>query len=251
MPKIIFKHHLNTQNLGDRVCSPYDYFPVLSGGARRMDLEEATPPSDVVIYGGGKIMGGLARRMGVNDYLARTRIAWGVSTIQSSRFAPHYWMAYQLMSLIGTRDWGDDRFDWSPCVTCLSPEFDRPAVVQHEVVAYVHHWRIKDREISIPDDVPVMENIESDFASVVRFLASGEVVMSNSYHGVYWALLLGKKVICVPYSKKFYNYRFSPGYASGTSWYRDLGRARGHAETLDSCRAGAKAFAAKVIARLA
>jgi hypothetical protein len=136
---IVFKHHHETRNLGDRVCSPIDYYPSLAQRGQRLDLAEPTPECKFVVYGGGKIMGGLARTLNANDMAAKARIAWGISTVQKSWFAPHYWSAYRKMTLVGTRDWGDRRFDWSPCVTCLAPEFDLPQEEKHEVVAYVHH----------------------------------------------------------------------------------------------------------------
>lgn len=246
MQKIVFKHHYRTTNLGDRVCSPLDYYPDLASGATRVDLDDPTPACKVVVYGGGKIMGGLHKTLNANDRAAKARIAWGVSTVQKSRLSLRYWLAYRAMTLVGTRDYGDDRFPWSPCVTCLSPGFEQPVQEEHDVVAYVHHWRVRDRGVVLPDGIPVMENIEPDFAKVLRFIASGRTVMSNSYHGVYWALLLGKKVICVPYSNKFYNYRLKPGYSTGREWFRDLHMARGSDEMLPLCREGASGFETKV-----
>lgn len=245
MQDIVFKHHFRTNNLGDRVCSPYDYYPDLASRGARLDLDDPTPPCKVVVYGGGKIMGGLRKTLNVNDRAAKARIAWGVSTIQKSRISLKYWLAYRAMDLVGTRDYGDDRFPWSPCVTCLAPEFDQTHAEEHDVVAYVHHWRVRDRGVELPAGIPVMENIEEDFSKVIRFIASGRTVMSNSYHGVYWALLLGKKVLCVPYSNKFYNYRLQPGYSTGGEWYKELSRARGHDEMLGLCREGAASFEAR------
>ena len=39
-------------------------------------------------------------------------------------------------------------------------------------------------------------------------LATAETVVSSSYHGVYWAMLLGKKVIALPFNAKFYGFRY-------------------------------------------
>lgn len=152
--KIVFKHHFETRNLGDRVCSPFDFYGDLAEGGQRVDLNQPTPRCDAVVYGGGKIMGGLAKTLGPEDRRARARIAWGVSTVQKSRIAPHYWKAYRRMTLVGSRDWGDKRFDWAPCVTCLADAFTEPQQEQHEVVAYLHHWRRRDSGIEIPAGVP-------------------------------------------------------------------------------------------------
>jgi hypothetical protein len=242
---IVFKHHFRTTNLGDRVCNPFDHYPDLASRGTRIDLDDPTPACKVVVYGGGKIMGGLRKSLTANDRAARARIAWGVSTVQKNRFSLKYWLAYRQMNLVGTRDFGDDRFPWSPCVTCLAAAFDQSYPEEHDVVAYVHHWRVRDRGVELPVGIPVMENIENDLPRVLRFIASGRTVMSNSYHGVYWALLLGKKVLCVPYSNKFYNYRLQPGYSTGRDWYKELSKARGYDEMMGLCRDGAARFEAQ------
>jgi len=51
-----------------------------------------------------------------------------------------------------------------------------------------------------------MENCER-LDSIVNHILSGKVVITNSYHGVYWSGLLNRKVIAVPFSTKFYNFR--------------------------------------------
>ncbi len=59
MSDFVFKHHRDTQNLGDAVCSPFDYYPEFEARGCAVDLAQPTPAVQSVIYGGGKIMGGL------------------------------------------------------------------------------------------------------------------------------------------------------------------------------------------------
>ena len=174
-----------------------------------MDLADPTPDCDAVIYGGGKITGGLAATFGPGDLGAAHRIAWGISTVQSSRFSLKYWRAYRRLSLVGTRDWGDDRFDYAPCASCMSPFFDQPAEPEHDVVAYLHHWRSGEMNMAVPDGIPVLDNKHGSLEAAIAHIASGRTVVSNSYHGTYWGLLLGRKVLCVPFSKKFSAIAFS------------------------------------------
>ncbi len=53
---------------------------------------------------------------------------------------------------------------------------------------------------------------------VLEFIAKGETVVTSSYHGVYWAQLLGRKVICVPYGEKFRTFQHLPTYAEPEDW---------------------------------
>jgi hypothetical protein len=250
MVRLVFKHHRDTTNLGDAVCSPYDYYPEFAAQSSVVDLGQETPPCEAVIYGGGKIMGGLAKTLGPNDRAAEVRIAWGVSTVQKFPISWRYWRAFGAMDLVGTRDWGDSRFPFAPCVTCISPAFDAVDKERHDVVLYLHHWRSKEVALPRPEGVPVLENNNADFGATIRHLASGRVVVTNSYHGTYWALLLGKKVLCLPFSNKFRNYRIAPGYGTPEGWPGEISRARGSNEMLGLCRAANASFRARVGERL-
>jgi hypothetical protein len=250
-PGIVFKHHRETLNLGDRVCSPFDYYPDLAAGSLALDLSRPTPECRAVIYGGGKIMGGLAASLGAADRAARLRVAWGVSSVQTLPFAPHYRRAFRAMDLIGSRDWGDGRFEFAPCVTCQSPLLDRAGPPQHAVVLYLHHVRSGKDGVVRPAGIPVLDNTAGSLDEAIDFLASGETVVSNSYHGVYWALLLGRRVLCLPFSNKFYGYRVAPGYAAPKTWPRHLSRAHGSDEMLGLCRKATARFADSVRDRLA
>lgn len=246
MPEIVFKHHRETTNLGDAVCSPYDHLPDLATRGIAIDLAVSTPPADTVIFGGGKIMGGLYKVMGPNDFAARHRVAWGVSTVQKFPVSWKYWRTFRSMTLVGSRDWGDKRFPFAPCVTCLSPYFEMAADETEEVVLYIHHWKSAAQRVARPEGIPVMENNNPSLESTIRFLAGARTVVSNSYHGVYWGLLLGKKVLCLPFSNKFQNYRISPGYAAADTWPDAVAKAQGSDEMLGICREATVSFRKRV-----
>jgi hypothetical protein len=245
---IVYKHIRATNNIGDRWCSPYDHIPRLQEGAQVLDLNEPTPAgTSTVVYGGGKIMGSLKAKLTQADLAASVRIAWGVSTIQSFPISPRYWRAFRAMTLVGSRDWGDDRFTFAPCASCASTAFDAAMPETDEVVAYLHHWRAPEMGIEVPPGIPVLDNTCPSFEEAIRFIARGRTVVSNSYHGVYWALLLGKRVLCIPFSNKFKKFRIAPGFSTSASWQRDLGRAKGSDEMLGICREATDRFAARVL----
>ncbi len=242
--RLVFKHIRNTNNVGDAWCCPYDYLDFEDAVA--LDLGEPTPPCEAVIYGGGKIFGKLRRAMQPADRAARHRIAWGVGTRQSSPLSIWYYLSRRAMTLVGSRDWGDTRYDYAPCASCLSPLFDRDWPVRHKVVVYHHHWIAPRMGFEIPTGVPQFDNAAPGLEDAIAFLASGETVVTSSYHGVYWALLLGRKVLCVPFSHKFYGFRIAPGYATPKDWQARLPEARGSDEMLGLCREATGVFEAKV-----
>ena len=191
-------------------------------------------------------MGSLSKKLSVNDLAARHRSAWGVSTVQKFWFSPKYRNSFRKMTLVGSRDWGDKRFPFAPCASCMTPAFDEDYIEQHEVVAYLHHWRAPEMGIRVPDSIPCMDNTATSFKEAIDFIGSGSIVVSNSYHGVYWALLLGKKVLCIPFSNKFFNFRISPGYAKPDNWLTSIKDAKGSDEMMALCREGTNNFTTRV-----
>ncbi|MGO4910632.1 hypothetical protein ACEN2J_20360 [Pseudorhodobacter sp. W20_MBD10_FR17] len=246
---LTFQHLRNSKNIGDFSCSPFDYFDW--GDATAKDMREASEPYNVSIMGGGKIFGGMAAAAGINLARSPEHIAWGVGTRQSFPISLKYWRARKLCSLVGSRDWGDRRYDFAPCVSCMSPLFDLNLQPEHDVIFYCHGGKTDTQNISIPNNIPRKANNVGSFEDSIRFIASGKTVVSNSYHGVYWSLLLGRKTICIPFSNKFNAYRLPPAYATPKNWLAKLDSGIAQPDMLNLCRSATLDFKAKVDAILA
>jgi len=70
-----------------------------------------------------------------------------------------------------------------------------------------------------------MTNNGYDLESVIQFLSTGEFVITNSYHGAYWAQLLGRKVISSSWSTKFLNMKHQVILANPNEWYSKMDQA--------------------------
>ena len=243
--KLHFQHLRNTKNVGDFACSPFDYFDW--GDATVSDVrEDNTPDYDVGIYGGGKIFGGLARYKGVRRKPGMYNVAWGIGTVQSFPISLRYLKARRKMDLIGSRDYTDKRFSYAPCPSCMSPLFDSPAPARHDVVFYGHAGKTQSMGLSVPADMPHNNNNCSSLAEAIAFISSGRTVVSNSYHGVYWGLLLGRKVVCLPFSNKFGGYRLKPHYATPNNWLAEIDKAVAQPEMLALMRSSTIEFKNRV-----
>lgn len=241
---LAFLHLRDTANIGDRHCSPFDYFDWPDAEAH--DLSVADVAYDVGIYGGGKIFGGLSKIAKPQGKTDAKRIAWGVSTVQSFPISPKYAQSRKLFDLVGSRDYGDKRYDFAPCVSCMSPLFDAPAEPEHDVVFYYHGGKTAQQKINIPSTIPSLSNNCASLAEALSFIASGRTVVSNSYHGVYWALLMGRRTICIPFSGKFSAFRSAPYYSTPKRWINDLDHAVARPEMLTQCRKATHDFKTKV-----
>jgi hypothetical protein len=254
-PVVVNIHRLDTDNLGDRVSSPTLYFDFLNA-VRRYDLlrvpTRVSRGARVVVFGGGGLLDNEYFRRGWDSVLAGSTaelIAWGLGHNRRGDGGYHYPSFLQRFSLAGLRDC-DPRphraFDWVPCVSCMHEEFGTPHEVTTDIVCYEH----SSHPLRV-DGFPTMKNTERDFATAIRFLASAETVLTNTYHGMYWATLLGRKVIVFPFSSKFHGFKYPVALATPENWESARSRATGSPEALAECRAANVRFADKVRAKTA
>ena len=238
-------HLRDTPNIGDRWCSPFDWFDWPMGTTVR-DLRKPGEDYDVGIYGGGKIFGELGPSPGISRKPGNIHIAWGVSTLQKWPISLKYSRSRGLCDLVGSRDRGDKRYLYAPCSSCMAPHFDNPPAPIHETVFYYHAWKTDRQGIALRDEIPVWANNSGSLDEALSFIASGHTVVSNSYHGVYWALLMGRRVVCLPFSNKFSQYHLPPYYSTAEAWFTDRYKGLAWPEMLSECRASTKSFKARV-----
>lgn len=244
---------LRTDNLGDLVSSPVPYLPALrrravaldAGWLRKVagaDGEEGLfrlLAGRTVILGGG----GLLSFDGHNKYsvaldllrkyaeLGNRVILWGVGHNRyhnfeewHSKMAPNSKYPNLDAFHVGVRD-DVPGFRWVPCASALSGAFDRSYRIAQPVVVYLHGLRVGD--IKEVNGLPTRLNTSADykgrrtrkeFHKIVEFLASGETIVTNSYHGAFWGQLLGRRVIAVPNSSKFLDFKHPLLLAAGGGW---------------------------------
>jgi len=199
---MIFSHFRNCWNFGDNVCCPGDYFPEFARCAK-VDLAGIPPGVSPVVLGGGGII------FKNNDEwiakLSKTRpvAIWGAGLNYPLEEVPEGWESYfSDCRLVGLRDVGyvnsvnKENIVFTPCPSCLNLHF---AVARNHppkecAVIYEHCSN------PIRKDFPFLLASSNSagpqtFDSVIDFLASGRTVITNSYHGAYWGLLLGRSVV--------------------------------------------------------
>ncbi len=255
-------HCSNTSNIGDLSALPSAYFL----GDEAVDVHDVDArflqpgsPLVAVIGGGGLIQHYLAQ--GVRNAMAqhRVNILWGIGLngedVQGDSYRDKDWL--KAADLVGVRDWGSDvRYRWVPCPSCMHPVFDAACMIEpeHDFVIYehIHHpvgiadgsneYRILKAYTECDlANIPRMNNTVRTIEDAVKFLASGRCVLTSSYHGAYWATLLGCEVIVVkPWSSKFERMRFPPVIV-GESLLWDSHEK--YPEALEECRQATLAFA--------
>jgi len=177
-------------------------------------------------------------------------IAWGIGSSRHGEITP--WPDPKGFALVGVREADQGRAEagtWVPCVSCMSPLFDCSYLKQHEAVLFLNASpSIMESYPAKVGGLPTMLN-NQPMGKVVAFLGSAETIVTNSYHGIYWGTLLGRQVVALPYSSKFYCIRFPPAYSrdGGLDWFRAARTGLTWPDALEECRAVTRAFYDRVM----
>lgn len=234
---IVFSHIRDVNNAGDMASCPAEWFDFPEHVVQTYNAP--VNGCDAIVYGGGTMMNWLNGR----KLPQVKRIGWGIGSSRHGITEP--WPTPDGFSLLGAREWDPNHPDrWAPCASCMSPLFDELYTPEHEAVFFTNADPGIRRSYPVSvDGLPAMENNRS-MGEIVAFLGSADVVVTNSYHGVFWATLLGRGVVCIPYSSKFYGFRHPPAYSAdrGQDWRSAADKAQAYPEALAECRAATRAF---------
>lgn len=174
--------------------------------------------------------------LGEIDRTVAPRILWGVGhNIKDMNNDINYPPYANKFHLVGLRDW-DSGFRWVPCASCMHTAFDKEYEIKNEFVWFEHKKRLIDNRYLDLVPAPRMLNTGQNLEQIIEFLGSGETVVTNSYHGVYWATLLGRKVVCIPWSSKFNMFKHPPTMATEKDWPSKIKEAISYPTALEECR---------------
>lgn len=235
-----------TRNIGDLCSAPILYFRMPNPSQVWHLYEPWAMNEDVsIILGGGGIGGGYKTGVLLRKVIPRhpgRRAAWGVGTNRGMTLG-RFVDSMSVFDLIGIRDWEPGcKLPWVPCASCMEEAFSKNHKASTEAVVYENALR------PIPiNGIPRMSNyvpwkcdVKNEFARIIRFLASGETVVTSSYHGAYWATLLGRKVVCVltdgDASVKFQHLKHRPVFSSIEDWSGRSKSAVCYPDSLRECR---------------
>jgi hypothetical protein len=246
-PKVLNVHRRDYHNIGDLTASPFRYFGCETG-RRVIDIEwmRSVPRilasrSEPLILGGGGLQFFAEAMVAILNHYKGPIIGWGIGENRPLG-TPAPFIPMERFALLGVRDW-QAGFDWVPCPSCMAPEFAvfRDQAPSHEFVVYDH------RHVRLPvEGLPRLSNACMDFRKVISFLASGETVITNSYHGAYWARLLARRVVVFPFATRLLHMRFPPVIADATNYRQRACEDHPEHGALEICREKTLMFASRV-----
>lgn len=245
-------------NIGDIMCGALDYFPTDFGTARkdlRSQIEELMG-QHLIFGGGGLFHTGSEVKMAWLERLSRVcnpkmrLVVWGAGLNHHDTTAQNYPDFLKRFDLVGMRDW-QNPYEYVPCPSCMHWGFKTAMMtpVSNPVVVFQHHATPIDIDPTLPRITNGKQ--KSEFLAVLQFLASGDCVVTNSFHGAYWGLLLGRKVVIYkPFSNRFIGFKPKVEYCDEKNWKERVAVAENHPWYLDECVDINRKFALKVASLL-
>jgi hypothetical protein len=146
---------------------------------------------------------------------------------------------------VGVRDWNQNQ-PWTPCASCMHPALRKKYAIKNDVIFFEHKKQLIKNFGN--DSIPRFVNSGSNIDQTIELLGSANTILTNSYHGAYWGVLLGKKVIVVePWSSKFLNMKHAPWLLKpGQDWKDVVDQVKICDSALEDCRLATKAFWEKI-----
>ncbi|QDU89365.1 Polysaccharide pyruvyl transferase [Pirellulimonas nuda] len=251
-------YRVDPSNLGDWFSAPQRYFGFLTHSRKqdirsltRRDLKRIESTNGTIVIGGGGLLGRTAFSGQIDKIMqlkAGKVVVWGAGFNDRSLHQDQSPRFRSERLLVGLRD-DQAEYGWVPCASCMLPDLSLEYPVQHEVVVYHHAWHTKEGRLKQLSRFPSMSNNSTPVLSeILRFLGSGETVVTNSYHGAYWAILMGRRaVVFDPFSVKFRKFRHEPAFLDD-DLDCSLKSARVYPDALEECRRANLNFAQQVLA---
>ena len=262
---VINIHRHDHNNVGDFYCAPYLYFEELQGryldiyGIREKNRKvrsrwiEDISNNGLIIGGGGLLnLRHFEIQMELFEALAlkgKKIVIWGAghNAIDYQAFNSNrkYNVDINAFGMAGTRDFSMDN-EWVPCVSCMHEIFDRPFQSEHEVGIVFHKNTLRNKSLLKQlETYPSLSN-RSDLEDMIDFIGRSEIVVTDSYHALYWSMLMGKKAIGIPTTSKFFDFKHQPFISSYSNFENDLGKAFSFDGLLEEYREKNRNFASRV-----
>lgn len=264
---IVNVHRRQTPNCGDQVSGPLPYLEskqkkvfvdIMRCDGSVETVNEQLSRAKLIIVGGGGLLDmpkfGPAISFLAQQYGKKT-VIWGAG----SNAHPEPVDGVTLISdtspfaLVGRRDYAFwKRKHWVPCASCLHPSLrkliaERKSLYKGGTAILENNSGQLIIEVgSCGQDVRRMGNKSVSFEELISFILSADLLVTSSFHGVYWATLCQVPVIGIPTTNKFFTLKHKVPLADPEHWLHKVKDARIYPKALAECTAANLTFLRQV-----
>jgi len=262
---VINLHRIDRNNVGDFYCAPHLYFDVLKD--KSLDIFDykvddknvnnnfikKISDNSLIIGGGGLLnRSGFSKQMKMFEKLAdknKKIVLWGLGHNRKDPSTFNKKVEYNIntskFGLVGTRDYSMPG-EYVPCVSCMHNIFNKDYTSIQETGIIFHKDTLKKNNLlKRLENYPTSSNT-TNLEEMVGFIGKSETIVTDSYHAMYWSMLLNKKVIAIPNSSKFYDFKYKPVFSSFDNFEDDIKKGQSYSGILEECREINHNFAKKV-----
>lgn len=209
-----FINNCYTRNAGDKNASPRLYFKDDSSLKKITIISHdmyilknySIFKDDIVILGGGGLIDCIDLwNNRINCILKKSRnvVYWGGGFNKHNDRNINTKVDISRFALFGVRD-KIDGYRWVPCASCMNSLLRKKYTKKREI-GVVFHREFTKEEFFKFDYINNYSNIED----IISFIGESDVIFTSSYHAMYWATLMNKKVILIDsFSNKFENFPY-------------------------------------------
>ena len=205
------------KNPGDFWSSPRHYFSfprcALIDILDIDSLKKIPYGSKCIVGGGGLIKQIFAPSLHILKQKKCRIVFWGIGErlnqdLDNGWIAPikkqaiHPEMFHHTLHLTSFRSL-EPGIEWIPCASCNHPIFDKYNHTSSSSIKIFSHKKVP---INNEQDFPLLINDPVSLDKCIKFISDAEILITNSYHGMYWSYLLGIPTICIPFSSGHYSF---------------------------------------------
>lgn len=205
-------HRIDRTNTGDMVssCDNYYNFPgynIIKHDIYSPDFSRIKSEDPVILSGGGLLNCLEIWNININKLLEISNcvIGWGIGLNKHINTELNTVINYDKFKLLGIRDYNvklSENTEYVPCSSCKLPFLKENYTIKRKIGACEHH----EKKINLPFD---KINNELEISEIIKFIGETDIVLSNTYHCIYFSLLMNKKAILYKsFSEKFDNIKY-------------------------------------------
>lgn len=229
--KIYNLYKFNKNNIGDIKSPSLKYFTlnenVVFDDICKVKQLNFKNTKAIIVGGGGLTYFNDSMQYICSNY-GKKLIGWGIGVNNHKEKLITFPNYFDKFKLLGVRDY-NTKYNWVPCASCMDNFFDNSKKHIVDEIGIVEHI-----DVPININLPKIKNNVS-FENIINFINKFDTIISNSYHGVYWSTLLNKKVICIPFSNRFYGFKHKPTIIYDINQWKNTKTQR-YPEALQECR---------------
>lgn len=186
--------HIVDCNLGDAESCPISHFPFQNAREVCFGSIPVCGGSTLVVGGGGMFYPDVDSWIEKMSHVRKV-VLWGVGLNYYYDIKHRVERTKDIIKgcfMAGIRDRSfalENGFDYVPCSSCMHEEFDMVRTPTKDIGVYEHYVH----PLGLGYEKMNNRNDKS-FSDVIKFLGSFKKIITNSYHGAYWARLMNREV---------------------------------------------------------